>query len=92
VTFLKRNANDNKYMKKCSISLAFVLCVGGQNGKWTKLEITMLSEISQIQKEKVHIFSHMQNLDKKKNIPKVEGELFEKKKGTSGRGEGEQER
>jgi hypothetical protein len=32
-------------------------------GKWLKLEIIMLSEISQAQKEISHIFIHIQNLD-----------------------------
>jgi hypothetical protein len=32
-------------------------------GKWMELEIIILSEISQTQKDKYHIFSHMQNLE-----------------------------
>jgi hypothetical protein len=31
-------------------------------GIWVGLEVIMLSEISQIQKDKCHIFSHMWNL------------------------------
>jgi hypothetical protein len=33
------------------------------SGKWTELENIMLNEISQVQKVKVHIFSHMWKLD-----------------------------
>lgn len=32
-------------------------------GKWMDLELIMLSEISQNEKDKYHIFSHMQTLD-----------------------------
>jgi hypothetical protein len=35
-------------------------------GKWTEVEIIMLSEISQAQKDKYFIFSHMQDLDLKR--------------------------
>jgi hypothetical protein len=34
-----------------------------------ELEIIMLNEISQTEKDKYHIFSHMQNLDLKTNQP-----------------------
>jgi hypothetical protein len=33
--------------------------------KWMELEITMLSKISQAQKNKYYMFSHMRNLDMK---------------------------
>jgi hypothetical protein len=32
-------------------------------GKWTKLEKIILSEVSQVQKMKGHVFSHMWNMD-----------------------------
>jgi hypothetical protein len=32
-------------------------------GKWTELEIMMFNEVSQAQKVKYHVFTHMQNLD-----------------------------
>jgi hypothetical protein len=35
-------------------------------GKWMELESIMLSKISQGQKDKFQVFSHMLNLDKKK--------------------------
>jgi hypothetical protein len=41
--------------------------------KWMELEITMLSKISQAQKNKYYMFSHMRNLDMKE---KKEEELF----------------
>jgi hypothetical protein len=31
--------------------------------KWIELDIIMLSEISQVLKDKYHVFPHMQNLD-----------------------------
>jgi hypothetical protein len=38
------------------------------SGKWMELEIIMLSQINQTQKDKYHVFTHMQNLDLKKVI------------------------
>jgi hypothetical protein len=35
------------------------------SGKWMEPVTTMLSEISQVQKDKYHAFIHMQNLDLK---------------------------
>jgi hypothetical protein len=32
-------------------------------GKWMEQEIMVLSEISQSQRDKCHVFCHMQNLD-----------------------------
>jgi hypothetical protein len=49
-------------------------------------DIITLNKISQAQKDKYHIFSHMQNLDFKKDV-KVEEGLLEKK-GASRRGRG----
>jgi hypothetical protein len=50
----------------------------------------MLSEKSQNQEDKYHVFSHIQNLDlkqtNKQEIMNVKGRLFG---GTSGRGEGD---
>jgi hypothetical protein len=37
-------------------------------GKWMELEITMLSEISQAQKDKYHVFVRMRHLDLKIHI------------------------
>jgi hypothetical protein len=36
-------------------------------GKWIQVDIIMLSKISQTEKEKYHVFSHLWNLDLKKN-------------------------
>jgi hypothetical protein len=35
-------------------------------GKWMEIEIIVVSKISQTEKHKYHIFSHMQKLDHKK--------------------------
>jgi hypothetical protein len=37
-------------------------------GKWMELETTMLSKISQAEKDKYYLFAHMQKLDLKKII------------------------
>jgi hypothetical protein len=34
-------------------------------GKWIELEDIMLSEVSQVQKDKNHVFSHMWKIDPK---------------------------
>lgn len=50
-----------------------------------KLEGTMLSEISQMQKNKYHIFSHMRKLktkNKNKDDLKIENGLLERGKGS----------
>jgi hypothetical protein len=55
-------------------------------GKWMDLDIIMVSEISQTQKDKYQMFfSHMWNLHFKKDT-KIEGRLFEKSKRTSMKG------
>jgi hypothetical protein len=36
-------------------------------GKWIEVVLIMLSEISQTQKDKYHVFSHMWNLDRSIN-------------------------
>jgi hypothetical protein len=46
-------------------------------GKWTELEIIMLSEISQTQKDKYHVFSHLQNLNITRKELNIKGILFE---------------
>jgi hypothetical protein len=42
--------------------------------KWMELEIFVLRKISQTQKDKHHIFSHMQNLDLKKMTRMLKGD------------------
>jgi hypothetical protein len=37
----------------------------GCKGKWMQLEDTMLIEVSQVQKHKRHVFSHMWKIDPK---------------------------
>jgi hypothetical protein len=54
-------------------------------GKWIELEIIMLSEISQNQKEILCFFSHLQNLYFKKEDMKVEQGLLGKGRPAGGR-------
>lgn len=42
-------------------------------GKWIELDTIIVSEISQTQKVKGHVFSHMQKLEKKKKKKSKEG-------------------
>jgi hypothetical protein len=57
-----------------------------------EVEIAMLCKISQAQKNKYCMFlSHIRNLEFQKKYMKVEGELFGKRKGASGKGEGTNE-
>jgi uncharacterized protein affecting Mg2+/Co2+ transport len=53
-------------------------------GKWMELEITVLSETSQTQKDK-YVFSYTWNLEFKKDM-KVEGRPFGKRWGPAGGG------
>jgi hypothetical protein len=43
-------------------------------------------DVSQTQKDKYHVFSHLRNLDLKKKDLRVEGRLFGKRKTSRGRG------
>jgi hypothetical protein len=57
-------------------------------GRWTELEINILSKISQTQKDKACFL--LWNQDRKKDM-KIEGELFGKMKRTSRGGEDKRE-
>jgi hypothetical protein len=48
-------------------------------GKWVKLKIIKLNNISQIQKDKHHIFSHMWNLDGRKGHEYKKGAICQGK-------------
>jgi hypothetical protein len=57
--FSKEAQMVNKHMKKCSIILARkeIQIKTTLAGKWMELEIVMLSEASQTQKDEYHMFS-----------------------------------
>jgi hypothetical protein len=55
------------------------------SGEWMEVEIMMLSKINQTQKDKLHVFSHIWNIDLKEKYTKVEGKLLGIGKGIRGR-------
>jgi hypothetical protein len=56
-------------------------------GEWMELELIMLSEIIQTQKDNCHMFSLISEVYKKKDHKKVERRPLEKMKGIRGRRE-----
>jgi hypothetical protein len=60
--------------------------------KWMELVIIMLNKINHTQNDKYCMFSLICAIFSKKKDMRVEGKLFGKRKRTSGREEGEQEK
>jgi hypothetical protein len=57
------------------------------SGKWMELEIIILNELSQMQKDKYHLFSYMWDLYFKKKTWNLKGDwLLGKRRGAIGRG------